>query len=195
MVRAIVEDRPTLVPPTTRAVLATFDWRLLSLEQEARRRNLTKQVVRGLPSLETVLAPEMLAELMDGFVNSQEFWMPRGRTIQENFCLFAAEQMDADHRFERDVLRLCGIVTGLIAAPAMPSPWPPQMEQEQAPTVDGALAVETFVSDWRLLGPAGSLPDGTNLNEVRERVRSSIIVSVFPGPTAYAVSLPLEEAA
>jgi hypothetical protein len=176
------------IPSTTRAILETVNFDLLAIEQSARQRNILRHILRAAPSLEVVISQERLHELAASFVNSITFWSAHGRSLVENFCLFAFELLPVDS-LERDVIRLCGSAAGILAKPDAISPWSPDSEVDSTHLIEGSLATETFLSSWRLLDEAGALPIKENLEEVSQFGPHRIIIACMPGPKVIALSL------
>jgi hypothetical protein len=187
-VLAFAARHPERVPATTRAVLGTIDPALLRLEHRARRRNLARHLLRAAPSLALAFEEAVLGEMVEAFTDAPEFWDARGRSLAENFCLFAWERTGPAASFGRDVLRLCGIVTGQSVRPEG-SPW--GAEGREPSPLPGAVALETFVSGWRLVDRAGRLPREDNLEVVSAPVRSRIVVATLADRKVIALSIDL----
>jgi hypothetical protein len=187
-IRTLMREERLRIPPTTLAVLETVDFDLLTIEQSARKRNVLRHILRAAPSLEVALSGKQLSDLAESFVNSTAFWSARGRSLIENFCLFAFDLLELNS-FKRDVMRLCGVVAGISVDHEAASPWPLDSDVDSTPLIDGALATETFLSNWRLLDESGALPAVDNIKEVSQPGAHRIIVASMPGPKVIALSL------
>jgi len=61
---------------------------------------------------------------VSGYANSGTFWEPCGRTLAENFSIFARAYFDGlNHIFLGDVAELLGTMSALMTNPDSRSPW------------------------------------------------------------------------
>jgi len=165
------------IPESTYLLLKSINFERLTIEQEARRKNLANHLKRVCPSLE-VIPLELLRISLQHFVDSNDFWIPRGRTLAENFCLFVYHDFSfSTHDFEREVVKLSGIVSSFSADCDKPSPWKDQHEEDVTPHVDGASVVESFTSKFCMIDENGNLPDSVNINQVSRQGLYQIIIA------------------
>jgi len=206
-------DGNAALDPTTAAVFATVDFRALSVERAARLRNLSRHLQRTCPPLWKCLGEEVLAPLVEGYAGAEAFWQSEGRTLFENFCLYAHRTVAGTSRLHADVLHLFGLIgrfsapeliapppdvcacttgipgEGLDAARAEDSPW--DGGHLPRPVVPGALQVEGFHSAWRLVDERGRLPHSLTDARFGERGSYHIVVAAFPGDKVSAAALEL----
>jgi hypothetical protein len=177
-VASVLKENPSAVPRATTSFLETINYERLGVEQRARTRNLRSVLSRNCPSLVGLIGPDAHLELTKGFVNWTEFWTPKGRTLTENFCLYAhASLLARGDRFASEVAHLCGVISGLKFAPSSPSPWTAvKSTQTLVFPVEGAIAAESFVTIWQLIDQAGNVPSAENLAYVSLANKQRIVV-------------------
>jgi len=189
-VRSVHEGGRVGLPAATAKLLATVDYERLGAEQRARARNLNSHLARSCASLYLALAPDVRKEIQSSYVNSPDFWVARGRTLAENFCLFTYERLSpSEHGFARDVARLCGVMSGLSFTHEARSPWFDLDPATAALPLSGALATESFITDWELIGEDGSAPSESNLSRVSRPKRQRVIVVKRPAGQIILMSL------
>ncbi|MFD8394439.1 hypothetical protein ACFV2N_35875 [Streptomyces sp. NPDC059680] len=200
------------VCPETAAVLATVDFHALTVERAARLRNLNRHLQRTCPPLWQCLDKKTLTPLVEGYADADAFWRSTGRTLFENFCLYAHGAVRGRSALLADVFQLFGLVSRfsapeLIAPPedvcacttGIPgegmdltksafSPW--DDGGLLPPVVPGALQVESFRSAWRLVDERGRLPRSAEPGAL-EPGDHQIVVAAFPGHRVTAAALPL----
>ncbi|MEU6373904.1 hypothetical protein [Streptomyces sp. NPDC046909] len=200
------------VSAETAAVLATVDFHALTVERTARLRNLGRQLQRTCPALWECLDQETLTGLVEGYADADAFWRSTGRTLFENFCLYAHGVVGARSALLADVFQLFGLVSRfsapeLVAPPedvcacttGIPgegmdltksafSPW--DDSGLVPPVVPGALQVESFRSAWRLVDERGRLPRSVEPGALAPGDHQ-IVVAAFPGHRVSAAALPL----
>ncbi|WP_445029680.1 hypothetical protein [Streptomyces sp. SAS_270] len=206
-------DDGTSLDTTTAAVFATVDFRALAVERAARLRNLSRHLQRTCPPLWACLGEDVLTPLVEGYADAEAFWQSEGRTLFENFCLYAHRAVAGASRLHADVLQLFGLIgrfsapeliapppdvcacttgipgEGLDASRGADSPW--NAGHLPAPTVPGALQVEGFHSAWRLVDERGRLPLSLPDARFGERGSYHIVVAAFPGDKVSAAALEL----
>lgn len=189
-IRSVHESGRVGLPPATARLLATVDYGRLGVEQRARARNLNSHLARSCSSLYLALAPEVRQEIQVSFVNSTDFWLPKARTLVENFCLFAYERLSpSSHGFARDVARLCGVMSGLSFSHDARSPWLDVAADAAALPIDGGAATESFITEWELIDENGAPPDESNLSRVSRPKRQRVIVVKRPTGKIILMSL------
>ncbi|MGA5129410.1 hypothetical protein ACPCTO_06330 [Streptomyces olivoreticuli] len=213
VVRATVDDPAAEISETTASVLATVDFQALAVERAARLRNLRRHLQRTCPALWECLDEDLLTRLVEEYADSPAFWQSAGRTLFENFCLFAHDAIAEESRLYADVLHLFGLVSRfsapeLIAPPedvcacttGIPgegldltdsalSPW--DDGGLVPPIVPGALQVEAFRSSWRLVDGRGRLPRSLAPDVLEGAGDYQIVVAAFPGDKVSAAALQL----
>lgn len=177
-VASVLQENPAAVPRATLGFLETVDYERLGVEQRARTRNLRSVLARNCSSLVSLIGPDAHLELTKGFVNWPEFWVPKGRTLTENFCLYAHGCLLASgDRFASEVAHLCGVISGLRFAPSAPSPWTAvRSTQTLLFPIAGAKAAESFVTTWQLIDQEGNVPSAENLAYVSLANKQRIVV-------------------
>ncbi|WP_152592934.1 hypothetical protein [Nostoc sphaeroides] len=172
----------TKISKANAAFLCTVRFDLLEVEQQARCRNLNRQLSRSCPSLFSVLPKEKLFNFVEEFCNSPDFWVLWGRTLAENFCLHVHYWLSAQELgFFAQLARLEGIISGLSSFPDKPSPWP--LATSTVPDevmFRNAKAVEVFTSEWRLIDMDGRLPHPDNLSQLLIPSTHKIIIAILP---------------
>lgn len=176
------------------ALLRTVDFARLTIEQRARLKNLSNHLSRTCAGLQAVLPVAEMEEVLARFVDSADFWLPRGRTLAENFCLFVYGQLSpVTHSLARDVARLDGIISGLSSDPDAPSPWAEHGAGEVAPTLPGSLKTESFIAEWHIIDADGNPPTADNLQHVTQPGPCRILVARFPNNQIILMSLNVQQ--
>ena len=172
--RRELEEAPDGMPPATAALLRTVDFTRLAIEQSARARNLLFRLKELSPSLFRIFANDSDLAMVSSFCDSDDFWEPKGRTLLESFCLFAAGRLSgAGGETDAALARLWGVMSGLQAAPASASPWSnASLRHNPAPDVH---VEERFVSRWPLLTTEGTVVEANALREMAPRDRAYAI--------------------
>lgn len=169
----------SLLPPRTVAFLETVDFDRLQVEQAARARNLAHQLGQSCPSFHSVMPRADYQELVRRFADSPSFWIYRGRTLAENFALFAHRELASEgNGFLADLVRLEGLVAGLSNSPEKPSPWPQGSDSSPFLQVEGSIPTEWFDSRWAMLDSRGNLPSPENLAEVSAPAPHRIVIAL-----------------
>jgi hypothetical protein len=157
--------------PRVLAFVRTVDFERLGLEQGARLRNLARGLGESFPCSWPVIELELRRELVARFVEDPSFWHFPGRSLAEGFALVAWRLLHERQRgFLADLLRLEGVLSGILAAPDVPaSPWLtlPGVAHEQIATATGYA--ERYLSQWQLLDDAGELPGAERVAELMQR--------------------------
>src|SRR5579862_4952673 len=141
--------------PATLAVLRGLDFERLQVERRARLSQLILHLGKQSQPLWVALGGETRA-VVSAFANSPLFWQVRGRTIVENFCLFAHERLEADGRpFLADLAELVGTMSALMAGLGPSSPW----RDHDVPGValPDAEGGESFVARFDLIDDDGTV--------------------------------------
>lgn len=183
-------DASAHLPVLTRRLIASIDFGAMELEQLARIRNLARHLARAVPSVHCVLGHVLFDALVADFTNSEAFWSQRGRSLGENFCLFAHVTPGFDLTgFHRDTLKGSGIAVGLAADPEVACPWAPVEAIRLRSQADELT--ETFLSDFTLVDGTGRFADPANLDLVSERACARIVVSrsAVGRVVAYSIAL------
>jgi len=173
-------DAAGRLPERTRQLFRSIDPELLELERAARTRSLRSRLLREIPSLARLLPEGTLDAYVEAFVDSQEFWAPRGRSLGESFCFDTEADPALRGATRAELLRLYGVIAGLSAAPERASPWTGEIPQPGA--LPGAQASEGFVAASPLLAAlkeldAGHMTGGFEDAASRPRL---VVVTLFP---------------
>lgn len=213
LVADALKDPSGRVCEATESVLSTVDFHALTVERAARLRNLNRHLQRTCPPLWECVEKEAITPLIEAYADSDAFWQSAGRTLFENFCLFAHGAVTGRSRLLADVFHLFGLVSRfsapeLIAPPedvcACTTGIPGEgMDLTKAafslwddgglvpPDVPGALQAESFRSAWRLVDEHGRLPHSLEPDALGEPGDYQIVVAAFPGRKVSAAALPL----
>jgi hypothetical protein len=209
-----METEPWVISEQMLGLLNTIDFGALAVERAARVTNLTRYLRRGSGALWECIGNALADRLVSAYSESENFWTPKGRTLVENFSLFAADIVNADSLLHRDLFELFGRVSalsapssGLAEAPACPctagsaevaGPWaspasPPWPDDGLSPVeVAGSVLVETFIAGSRLLDEQNRLPH-CSVATIDASGRHRLVLAAFPGGRVSATSLPLEQ--
>lgn len=178
------------IPSSMATFLSTIDFERLAVEQKARMRNLNSHFARSCPSLYLVLSKETRQRLLEEFINYDLMWATRGRTLAENFCLFVYEELaDPTNGFAREVARLSGMRSGLSYAPNTASPWVSVCSDVMAPSLSGAVATESFISQWELVDETGNPPNEANLSQLSRAKRHRLVLARLAAGKIITMSL------
>lgn len=214
-VRTIMETEPWVISEQMLGLLNTIDFDALTVERAARVANLTRYLRRGSGALWECVGDTLADRLVSAYSDSESFWMPKGRTLVENFSLFAADIVNADSPLHRDLFELFGRVSalsapssGLAETPACPctagsvevaGPWatpapPPWPDDGLSPVeVAASVRVETFIAGSRLLDEQNRLPHRRSVATSNPSGRHRLVLAAFPGGRVSATSLPLDQ--
>jgi hypothetical protein len=125
----------------------------LRAEQHARFRNFIFHIRMSLTLLDDILTTEELESITLSYLDSADFWDFRGRSLIENFCLFAYKNLNIDNKpITADLIKLQGIVAGLMADCEKSSPW-----EGGIVTVNQQIAKESFFSKFKLVSDSGQV--------------------------------------
>ncbi|MFB4373320.1 hypothetical protein RAC92_07040 [Agrobacterium sp. CR_3] len=170
--------------------LRTVNFEILALEQAARTRNLMRHLLRAAPSLNIAVEENLRYQMVREFIEGGAFWESRGRSLTENFCVFAIEAfMDHLTDFGRDTIKLGGLVSGILTSNGRPSPWADTTFGKLASESDVEYA-ESFGSKFRLVDQRGNLPTEENIDVCSERIDSIVSVQHLKNGRFIALSMP-----
>jgi hypothetical protein len=168
--------------PQTVAFVKSVDFERLALEQSARQRNLAHRLGEALPCSWSLLDSDLLRDLVARFVDAPAFWRFPGRSLSECFALVAWPILRERHlSFFADIVRLEGVLSGLIAQPAAAAPWQSLAGADHERIEADGVWSERFPSQWQLLDDDCRLPTPAKAAELMAR---------SPGP--HRISLTLE---
>ena len=189
--RALSEAPPGELPELTHRLLASIDFDIMELEQAARRRNLGRHIFRAAPALQHALTSELFGDLIADYTNSAAFWLPSGRSLAENFCLFAHQETGSRlTTYQKATVKGCGIVAGISVAGGEDSPWAALAEASNIGDDEGSFC-ETFLSSSTLVDEGGEFATGANLRTVQAEVPSRIFIRRLANHRVIAHSVPL----
>ncbi|KVE38180.1 hypothetical protein [Burkholderia sp. TSV86] len=116
----------------------------LIVEHAARIRNLRTVLHDDMRLLKKVLDKASLLPHVKAYAESDLFWMHRGRTLIEDFCLYFVEHTSATPVHK---LLACieGVCSGLSIKTAVASPWDEHDMQQR-----GDVTTETFLAPFSL---------------------------------------------
>lgn len=99
-----------------------IDFARLSVEQAGRIRNLRTVLHSELKFLNLFLSKDEMLPYVRSYCNSEDFWLHKGRTLLEDFCLFLCGQpVDAKLKFLAEVE---GTSSGVSFDQRATTPWP-----------------------------------------------------------------------
>ncbi|WP_322053004.1 hypothetical protein [Paraburkholderia bannensis] len=116
----------------------------LIVERAARIRNLRTVLHDDMRLLKRVMDKASLLPHVKAYAESDLFWMHRGRTLIEDFCLYFVEHTSAT-AVHKLLARIEGVCSGLSVKTAVASPW---SGHDTQPYDDGTT--ETFVAPFSL---------------------------------------------
>ncbi len=128
-------------------VLKTISRDRLEIERAARLRNLRTVIHDDMTLLNKIISKNDFMPHLELYVASPYFWMHRGRTLVEDFCLFFANFSNASEVLKL-VARIEGVHSGLSASAETKTPW-----QEHTIYKDGKDTVESFIAPFKLPWP------------------------------------------
>ncbi|MCH9687307.1 MAG: hypothetical protein K0V04_38085 [Deltaproteobacteria bacterium] len=181
--------------PDTRSILDTLDFERLAFFQRSRVSQLHVHFRRQFGALVATAPAPMLESIIAGFADSPRFWEPRGRSLGENFALFAYERFTAQERPDlADLVRLQGIVSGMSARPTADSPWPDRRPPPAVALGLHAIALDCFHTRSRLLDERGAVLSGDQFLQDNAAVdgMSEVFVAYFSDRSAVVGSVPVE---
>jgi hypothetical protein len=148
---------PSAGPAAVLGCLELVDFRRLQVEQRGRVAQLERQLRKHCQALWAYLLEDEITALVGRFADAPEFWVPRGRSGTENFCLHAHSEFERSGRpFLADLVQLLGVISGLTAFTQKPSPWQNRRAAPEPPSGQ-VLASEAFVARFPLLDAAGRI--------------------------------------
>lgn len=164
----LTKEAPSIESLSTasyRQFMETFDCERLIVERRQRIADLIGHCRRQCEALWRAAGDERLANFMSAFAGDESFWEPRGRSLSENFCLFATARFTASgEEGLADLARLVGVVCGLSAAPDQQSPWPSAKPAPAHLRTPRVVATEAFVSSFDLLDSDSKVSLGRRRN-------------------------------
>lgn len=143
--RAMYTSVPAACSSKEEAFLVTHaSTERLIVERAARIRNLRTVLHDDMCLLKKVLDKAALLPYVKAYADSDCFWMHRGRTLIEDFCLFFVEHASASpvHKL---LGRIEGVCSGLSVTTSATSPWSGHDERN----AEGDVA-EAFIAPFSL---------------------------------------------
>jgi hypothetical protein len=139
-------------------LLANINKDRLIIEQGARAKNFHNYMLMTLPILKTVLSEDLLTTLTTTYCDADDFWEFNGRSLTENFCLYAYKFLKyKDMHFQAEIARLQGVISGLPNTKASgTSVWGGQV------SIVNHLFTETYQTTAVLIDNSGALPGAEN---------------------------------
>lgn len=148
----------------------------LLIEHAARVRNLRAVLHDDMHVLSKTLNKADLLPYVHRYVLSEQFWMHRGRTLIEDFCLHFVEQSPAP-TLHKVLARIEGIHSGLSAAPRSRTPWPAHAKWNEGDDICEGFASPLNLSFHRLFDkPSDYQPVSQEVNCILRRSGKSIHV-------------------
>ncbi|QRR07544.1 hypothetical protein FPJ27_14660 [Burkholderia sp. MS455] len=157
-------------------LLAHMAIKRLPVEQAARIRNLRTVLHDDMRLLSRVLDKGELLPYVQEYARSDLFWMYRGRSLIEDFCLYFVQFSDASPVFKL-LARIEGVYSGLSTSNRIDSPW-----SEHFTSHDGDVISECFAAPFALSfetlfsKPSSYQPHARNVNCVVQRHEQAIQV-------------------
>ncbi|MGS0896533.1 hypothetical protein ACVBGC_28985 [Burkholderia stagnalis] len=134
-----------IASPEEEFVVAGLSTDRLEVERAARIRNLRTVMFDDMRLLNRVMSKGELLPFVEKYAQSEQFWMHRGRTLVEDFCLFFVEHAEVSDALAL-LARLEGVYSGLSASTEAATPWAEHKKQSYGTSE----AVEHFVAPLRL---------------------------------------------
>lgn len=148
--RQALSDSSVVMPEGVRAFLRGIDFERLAHEQQHRVGDLCAYLRRVCPWHTADVGAEGLQRLATAYANSSAFTLYRGRTLEEDYCLFAYDALrEAGELLAAEIARLDGVTAGLTAAPEQSTPWPSHERCGRR---------EAFASPYRFVFADGDAP-------------------------------------
>jgi hypothetical protein len=160
----------------------SLDFAQLANEQQARIRNLSHSLRRACQFLAQVTSQEQFRLLVAAYAEHALFWRAAGRSLGENFCLFAYQALNATGAsWQAEIARLDGVSFGVAAARDDRTPWrsqlglPHQLERSSGIIVESYRARECLLdAEGQLAASAPSTPEtNTTRADYWVRIRSN----------------------
>lgn len=137
----------TIESDEERFVIAHCSEARAQVERVARVRNMRTVLHGDMRLLSRVLDKPKLLPYVQNYVASKYFWMHRGRTLIEDFCLFLVECSSAPMTI-KVLARIEGVYTGLSATIDADTPWAAHSKWHE-----GGDTFESFRSPFALSFP------------------------------------------
>lgn len=171
--RALETERARIDPGAV-GLLESLDRDRLTLEQNARLRNLAQKLETNLPCSWELMGRDRRLALVEQFVARSSFWAFRGRSLAENFALTHWSALVTELPFIADMLRLDGAISGMSRDPNVDSPWPRFTNAEHVrETLPNGAIIERFRSPWQLLTDSSTFPTPAEAAELAARPPSA----------------------
>lgn len=143
----------------------------LAVEQYARFRNFIYHLKLSLTLVNNLLTEDELSDIIKIYLDAPDFWDFKGRSLLENFCLFAYKILNNENKkIQASLIMLQGVVAGLMNQPEMNSPWEHVVEQTDT------QAKEIFLTDYQLISSSGKI---LSPNEVSDSNTSQYQITVI----------------
>lgn len=152
--RAVRRARP-LAPELE--FVRRIDFAHLATEQKARIRNLAHAVRGTCRLLSQCLDETQFRALVAAYADSPTFWHGHGRSLTENFCLYAYKAYrSAGDEWSAEVARLEGVTCGL-PVHAASSPWAARLGLDHSLSSIAPRRIETWTCQVCPIDAAGTL--------------------------------------
>ncbi|MCB9718529.1 MAG: hypothetical protein H6712_32060 [Myxococcales bacterium] len=156
----------------TERFLAGLDEDRIRAEHQHRHSGLVNWMGLGCRRLRTVLGDEAHDVLVGAYADDEAFVTPRGRSLPENYCLWAYDVLRArSDDFAAQVAKLDGVVSGIKQQPGAPSPWPGHRRH-------ASLPLEAFASSHAVLDEQGAPVDESNVATLRQAPPTKVFLLV-----------------
>lgn len=143
--RAMYSGTPAATAsPEVAFVIGHLSDERLQVERAARLRNLRTVMHDDMRLLNRKLNKDELLPHVQDYAKSERFWMHRGRTLVEDFCLFFVECSAASPVLKL-LARIEGVYSGLSASIEAETPWTAHQQLRK-----GDETVESFVAPFSL---------------------------------------------
>lgn len=117
----------------------------LNIERAARLRNLRTVLHDDMHLLNRIFSRADLLPMVQNYAASPYFWMHRGRSLIEDFCLFVFQSYNIDPLLKL-VARIEGVHSGLSASIVLNTPWPEHQIEDQ-----GKDILESFLTPFYIV--------------------------------------------
>jgi len=157
-------EKMNLFPAKTRTMLSDINEAELRLEREARQRNLIYSFNRVMKDFMTLFTHEEQLSLVQSFCDSEEFWNPSGRTLNETFCIFVWHQKEDS--LVKAAAHLNGVLSGICKPVTDKHPWYFAHKKKPLREETSSYVREQFHVECQVLDKIGEIPKRQNRPEL-----------------------------
>lgn len=96
----------------------------LAAEQYARSLNFLNHMKLTCFPIINLIDENEFALIVNSYCDSDDFWIFRGRTLTENFCLFGYKLIKPMSLVKAEIFKIMGVISGVMSSKINTSPWP-----------------------------------------------------------------------